>query len=450
MTRTDRMPAGRRGRLLDPVLQGGGPRRRDRRPGARRAGRRTRTAPRCTPTRGGGAHRGGGGGRGSGRRRRGGRRRPAARHGLPGRRRRGGAPGAAVERHPVGRRRRASWSRSCGAARAWAEAVGRCRSPRFTVTKLRWLAEHEPATPPTHRRGVPPARLADLAAGRRPGHRTPDHRPQRRLRHRLLVARTGEYRPDLLERAPRPAGRGAAVLGPPSGRMLEPAASRRPTPRTGGRGARIRSGRRRHRRQRGARRWAWARGPATSWSRSAPPARSSRCADAPDRRPDRRGRRLRRRHRPLPAAGVHAQRRAGAGRGGGAARRQTSRELSRLALSAPAGGRRARRSIPYLEGERTPNRPDATGALHGLRLANSTPAHLARAAVEGMLCGLADGLDALERSRRPGATGAADRRRRAVGGGAGDRAGGAGTAGRGPASPASTSRRAQRGRRRGR
>ncbi len=39
--------------------------------------------------------------------------------------------------------------------------------------------------------------------------------------------------------------------------------------------------------------------------------------------------------------------------------------------------------------------PNATGAIHGWRLANSTPAHVARAAVEGLLCGLADGLDAL-------------------------------------------------------
>jgi xylulokinase len=51
--------------------------------------------------------------------------------------------------------------------------------------------------------------------------------------------------------------------------------------------------------------------------------------------------------------------------------------------------------VPYLEGERTPNLPDATGALHGLTLRSATPAHLARAAVEGLLCGLADGLDAL-------------------------------------------------------
>jgi xylulokinase len=68
--------------------------------------------------------------------------------------------------------------------------------------------------------------------------------------------------------------------------------------------------------------------------------------------------------------------------------------LSELALSAPAGAG-GLTLVPYLEGERTPNRPHATGALHGLRLGNSTPACLARAAVEGLLCGLADGLDAL-------------------------------------------------------
>jgi xylulokinase len=69
-------------------------------------------------------------------------------------------------------------------------------------------------------------------------------------------------------------------------------------------------------------------------------------------------------------------------------------ELSRLALSAPSGAD-GLALVPYFEGERTPNRPDATGALHGMRLHNSTRAHLARAAVEGLLCGLADGLDAM-------------------------------------------------------
>jgi xylulokinase len=69
--------------------------------------------------------------------------------------------------------------------------------------------------------------------------------------------------------------------------------------------------------------------------------------------------------------------------------------LSDLALAAPAGAG-GLVLVPYLEGERTPNRPDATGALHGLQLSTATPEHVARAAVEGLLCGLADGLDALE------------------------------------------------------
>ncbi len=72
----------------------------------------------------------------------------------------------------------------------------------------------------------------------------------------------------------------------------------------------------------------------------------------------------------------------------------TLEELSRLALSAPAGAG-GLVLVPYLEGERTPNKPWSTGAIHGLTLATATAANLARAAVEGLLCGLADGLDAL-------------------------------------------------------
>jgi len=69
-------------------------------------------------------------------------------------------------------------------------------------------------------------------------------------------------------------------------------------------------------------------------------------------------------------------------------------ELSDLALSAPSGAG-GLVLVPYLEGERTPDRPNATGAVHGLTLATADAAHLARAAVEGLLCGLADGIDAL-------------------------------------------------------
>ena len=75
-------------------------------------------------------------------------------------------------------------------------------------------------------------------------------------------------------------------------------------------------------------------------------------------------------------------------------------ELSRLALTAPAGAG-GLALVPYLEGERTPDRPYSTGALHGLTLATSDPAHLARAAVEGLLCGLADGLDAVAAGGTP-------------------------------------------------
>lgn len=58
--------------------------------------------------------------------------------------------------------------------------------------------------------------------------------------------------------------------------------------------------------------------------------------------------------------------------------------LSALALSAPPGAD-GLVFVPYLEGERTPNLPNARGQLHGVSLANLTPAHLARAAVEGLL-----------------------------------------------------------------
>jgi xylulokinase len=57
--------------------------------------------------------------------------------------------------------------------------------------------------------------------------------------------------------------------------------------------------------------------------------------------------------------------------------------------------------LPYLDGERTPNLPDARGLLAGLTRANASPENLARAAVEGLLCGLADGVDALRRQGVP-------------------------------------------------
>jgi xylulokinase len=68
-------------------------------------------------------------------------------------------------------------------------------------------------------------------------------------------------------------------------------------------------------------------------------------------------------------------------------------ELDRLALAgAPGAG--GLTLLPYLDGERTPDRPNATGVLAGLR-SDVGREQLARAAVEGVVCGLLDGLDAL-------------------------------------------------------
>lgn len=68
-------------------------------------------------------------------------------------------------------------------------------------------------------------------------------------------------------------------------------------------------------------------------------------------------------------------------------------ELDRLALAgAPGAG--GLTLLPYFDGERTPDRPEATGVLAGLR-SDVGREQLARAAVEGVACGLLDALDAL-------------------------------------------------------
>ncbi|CUR59293.1 Xylulose kinase [metagenome] len=68
-------------------------------------------------------------------------------------------------------------------------------------------------------------------------------------------------------------------------------------------------------------------------------------------------------------------------------------ELADLALAAPAGAGGVT-ILPYYGGERTPNRPAATGTWAGLTDATSR-ADLARAAFEALLCSLADAVDHL-------------------------------------------------------
>ncbi len=70
----------------------------------------------------------------------------------------------------------------------------------------------------------------------------------------------------------------------------------------------------------------------------------------------------------------------------------TTQGLSDLALAA-APGADGLTLLPYLDGERTPNRPSANGVLRGLTSSNATPENLARAAVEAVLCSLADAID---------------------------------------------------------
>jgi xylulokinase len=73
---------------------------------------------------------------------------------------------------------------------------------------------------------------------------------------------------------------------------------------------------------------------------------------------------------------------------------KTHDEVGQLALAAKPGAN-GLTLLPYFEGERTPNRPNATGVFAGMNLNNSNPEDIARAMVEGMLAGLADAVDSL-------------------------------------------------------
>lgn len=66
--------------------------------------------------------------------------------------------------------------------------------------------------------------------------------------------------------------------------------------------------------------------------------------------------------------------------------------LAQLALAAPIAGGPV--VVPYFDGERTPNLPHASGMMKGLRT-TTTREDIALAAHDGVVCGLLDGLDAL-------------------------------------------------------
>ncbi|MFI7078122.1 xylulokinase [Micromonospora sp. NPDC049903] len=276
----------------------------------------------------------------------------------------------------------------------WADAVGSVPVASFTVTKLRWLARHEPANADRVAAVCLPhdwltwrlsgsSDLAALRTDRSDASGTGYWSPA-----------TGEYRPDLLEQALGRTVRVPTVLGPsetagalPGGALLGPGAG-----------------------DNAAAGFGVGAGPGDVVVSIGTSGTVFSVADAPAADPtgivagfaDASGRFL-----PLVCT-LNAARVLDAAAG---MLRVGLDELAELALAAPPGAD-GLVLVPYLEGERTPNRPLATGAVHGLTLGTSTPAHLARAAVEGMLCALADGLDALS------AQGATVRRVILVGGGA--------------------------------
>ena len=264
-----------------------------------------------------------------------------------------------------------------GGGDAWAEAVGSVPVASFTVTKLRWLAEHEPDQAKATAAVCLPhdwltwklsgsQDLADLVTDRSDASGTGYWSPT-----------TGEYRTDLLERALGHVPALPRVLGPnetagrtPSGALLGPGAGDNAAAALGlgaGPGDLVvsvgTSGVVTAVAEQGSRDGSGAvAGFADATGRFLPlvcTLNAARVLDAMAR-----------------VLGVDHER------------------LSELALEAEpgAGGLVL---VPYLEGERTPNLPDASGSLHGLTLGTARPAHFARAAVEGLLCGLADGLDAL-------------------------------------------------------
>lgn len=70
---------------------------------------------------------------------------------------------------------------------------------------------------------------------------------------------------------------------------------------------------------------------------------------------------------------------------------QMEREIARI----PSGAE-GLTFLPYLQGERTPNLPNGCGVMHGMNTTNLTPAHLLRAAMEGVTLGMSYGLRRME------------------------------------------------------
>jgi xylulokinase len=264
-----------------------------------------------------------------------------------------------------------------GGPEAWADATGIVPVASFTITKLRWVAEREPELAARAAGVLLPHDWITHRLRGGPGEPTTDRGDASGTGY--WSAAEGDYRPDLLRRAfgrdlavPRVAGPREAVGETPSGLLLAPGTGDNMAAALG---LNLEPG-----------------DVAVSLGTSGT---VFAVADRPTADPlgivagfaDATGSYL-----PLVCT-------LNAARVLGAALRMAGAELAdldRLALSVE--DTEGLVLLPFLDGERTPPLPDATGLLHGLTRGNATPAHLVRASVEGMLCGLADAAEALDAS----------------------------------------------------
>ena len=263
----------------------------------------------------------------------------------------GAAPGQAVERHRVGARRRRAGRRALGGPTAWADGVRqRARRQLHDHQAARGCAG---ASPTCSRRVAAVLLPHDWLTSRLTG--AAHDRPRRRVGHRLLVARPRSATGTTCSPSSTTPSTGTRVLpevlGPDrAGRRV--ARARSSGPGTGdnmaaalGLGLRpgdvaLSLGTQRHR----------LRASATA-RRADPTGTVAGFADATGRF--------------LPAR-LHAQRHQGDRRRRPAARRRRRRASTR-SPSPRRPGAGGLVLVPHLDGERTPNRPDATGTLTGIR-----------------------------------------------------------------------------------
>ena len=274
-------------------------------------------------------------------------RRPAARDGGARRRRPRGAAGAALERPALGAAGAKVVDR-LGGPTACADAIGTVPTASFTVTKLRWMAEHEPDRAARTSVGAAAPRLADLAARRR-APATASRRPTTATRRAPATSHPpaaggGPIAAWALDRTdpprlPRLVGPGDVAGTTPSGQVLSAGTGDNMAAALG---------------------LGLADGDVvvsigtsgTAYSR-----RRGSCG-----RSDGLGGRLLRCDRPLPAAGRAPSTRSRILSVTAGLLGVDLDELARLALAARpgAGGLTL---LPYLDGERTPNRPQASGVV---------------------------------------------------------------------------------------